>query len=120
MFIVNKLKQISQDSGFPYKENIKRKTTVFLQLKNNMDDLYPEHFEIPLFYQVILTLINFDNQFKTNILRRIVYPQVEEDQLVVSPSNLFLVKMSFNGSKRAIVTQINEEKNMTRKQEIYP
>lgn len=91
-----------------------------MQLKNNMDDLYAEQFETPLFYQVILMLINFDNQFKTNILKRIIYPQMEDDQFVINPTNIFLVKLNFNGSKRAVVTQINETKNLSRKQEIYP
>lgn len=90
------------------------------ELKPIVDDLKFENFYDKKFFAILTSIINYDQMFETNLIKRLIFPQ-KEGRGHPTQSGLHIVKLYINGCKRAFITQsLDIYKYLTARNEQYP
>lgn len=103
-------------------DNITKSTSacpVFGLNKPKIEDIVFKYFQNNHFLAAILSLVNFDTLFETNLMRRLIYPQ-KNGISMRTPNDVYIVKLHFNGCRRAVLIQQTDISPFTVSQECYP
>lgn len=73
----------------------------------------------PNFLSIIISIVNYDALNQTQVLKRIIYPHLDTLPFA-TPSGLLLVKLIFNGCRRAVLLQSAPSRGFTLTGEVFP
>ena len=78
---------------------------VMVEYRPKCSELISKNFENRTFLAILLCILNYDNLFETNLIRRLIYPQRE---VLAAPtrSGLHIIKLYINGCRRALIVQV--------------
>lgn len=90
------------------------------ELKPICDDLRFASFQDKSYFAVMASVINYDQVFETNLIKRLIFPQ-KEGRAYPTQSGIHIVKLYVNGAKRAFVCQsLDVHRHLTTRNEQYP
>lgn len=93
---------------------------VLSELKPIVDDLKYENFYDKKIYAIMSSIINYDQIFETNLIKRLIFPQ-KEGRGYATKSGLHIVKLYINGCKRVFLVQsLDVYQYLTVRNEQYP
>lgn len=78
---------------------------VMVEYRPKGSELVSKNYESRTFLAMLLCILNYDNMFETNLIRRLIYPQRE---VLAAPtrSGLHIIKLYINGCRRALILQV--------------
>lgn len=119
--VFEKLEQLANRSRLVVDKTLKSTSAclVFGNTKPKIEDISFKNFDESHFQAAILSLVNFDTLFETNLMRRLIYPQ-KNGIAMRTPFDIYIVKLHFNGSRRAVLVQQQDLTSFTIHQECYP
>lgn len=90
------------------------------ELKPICDDLKFANFQDKSYFAIMASIINYDQVFETNLIKRLIFPQ-KEGRAYPTQSGIHVVKLYVNGAKRAFVCQnLDIFRYLTTRNEQYP
>lgn len=98
-----------------------------MQKKPSVNDLYTESFRMAdpakcnNYFTALACIVNSDVEFRTNSLKRLIYPHMNNFPCV-SPENIYFVKLFINGIRRCVPLNGLFDQGLlhTTKKELYP
>ena len=98
-----------------------------MQEKPSINDLYIESFQMQNpnkannFFTALICIVNSDVEFRTNSLKRLIYPHLNNFPCI-SPENIYFIKLFINGIRRCVPLNGEYDQGLfhTNKKEVYP